>query len=464
VVVVSESTVPELDACAALRADLVAQSHGPASSRGAAVGGHASCAVSLDGDARQLAPPAAPTAPTAPAGDEATGAAAWLPLVVGLERAAHLPRRELPAHFRRQQPAWVAAAAAFGETRYAGIGDRLAQWRTPDPRLCLVKELLWALEQPEAAGYTRLALAGLTALSRLVPTDDVRTGYVLAQSARAVRTLGDLQAALERYTLSQRLGEQQGDIRLCMRTSLGIGATNHHLGNYPAASNAFRGILVQERRDARYAAAAHHGLMHNALVAGDWDSALDEAWYLLHADECGVIARADVLNLVAELCRRVGRYDIARRSGEVAVQVSTRPDQRIAALQVLVDTATDTCDVQIGMRYSRLLRASVGGSAGPFEDTRALLALAAWENVCGSHAQAVLDVTRARDIANEFGYHQLQFATDALAQRIATVGETDTRPPVGYEEVSATLSGRSQYIVSQLGTLSEQDLAAAVSG
>jgi hypothetical protein len=134
-----------------------------------------------------------------PPSDDTSRAAVWLQLVVGLERAARLPRRGLPAHFRRQQPAWDAAAEALAEPRYGHIGQRLARWRAPDPRLPLVEELLWALEQPEAAGYTRLALAGVTAVGELVPVEDVRLGYVLAQSARAVRTLGGAQNAMDRY-------------------------------------------------------------------------------------------------------------------------------------------------------------------------------------------------------------------------------------------------------------------------
>ncbi len=434
---VAESAVPELDACAALRADLEARAEpgarGPAS--GDAVPG-----------------------PEAPGDVERV--AAWLPLVVGLERAARLPPRALPGHFRRQQLAWQAAADALGEARYAAIGARLARWRSGDPRLRLVKEVLWALEQPEAAGYTRLALAGMTALAGLVPADDLRSGYVLVQSARAVRTLGDSQGAVERYTLSERLGKQVGDHWLCMRSAVGLGTTHEYLGNYPAARVVFRSVLAAKPPDARFTAAAHHGLMISSMAAKDWDTALEAGWHLLQAGRSGTLARSEVLNLTAELCRRVGRYTVATRAAEVSLRIAFRPDHIITALQVLVDIAAKTGNHALGRRYGPVLRALVGGAAGPFEDARALLALAGLEHTCGSREVARDDLARARAIADALHYHELQFE----AERIAT-GFADSSTPseeAAYTSVLAEphilLSGQSQRIVSRLHGWSEHDM------
>ncbi len=439
---VAESAVLELDACGALRADLAAHAvpddrrrePGGVARRGAASG------AGVPGDAER--------------------AAAWLPLVAGLERAARLPSRERPGHFRRQRSAWHAAADAFGEVHYAAVGERLAKWRAGDPRLSLVKDLLWALEQPEAAGYTRLALAGLTALGALVPVGDVRSGYVLAQSARAIRTLGDSQGAVERYTLGGRIGRRYMDRWLCVRSALGLGATHHHRGNYPAARTVFQSILKKGAPDARFTAAAHHGLLVNAMVAHDWNAALKEGWFLLQAGRSGAIVRAEVLNLMAELCHRIGQYRAAISAAEASLMVAERPDHTIIALEVLVDVAAASHDRELGARYGPLLRAHVGRSAGPFEDARALLALAGLEHMVGARDAALNDIANARRIADAFRYHELQFQAEELSALVISGAITGTEVHAGPDRFKAdvSLSGRSQYIVSQLDQWSEHDV------
>lgn len=380
---------------------------------------------------------------------DAGRAAAWLPLVVGLEGAARVRPRDRPAHFRRQRPAWEAAADVFGEVRYARLGDRLARWRTPDPRLAVVKELLWALEQPEAAGYTRLALAGTQALVRLVPADDVRVGYVLAQSARAVRTLGDLEGAIERYVVSEKLGHRHHDRWLRARSNLGLGTTYQHIGNYPAARVSFQRTLEKSPPDNRIAAAAHHGLLVNAMVAQDWDTALDKGWYLLQARRSGAIPRAEVLNLLAELCRRIGRYRAAVRAAEAALREPFRPDRALVSLAVLVQVAAMLRDRRLGQHYGPLLRECIGTTAGPFEDARALVVLARLEQMCGATVTARADLGRARAIADRFGYHELQFETEKLEAVLnmppQRVNDRDAEIPG-----MVPLSAPSQYIVSQL--------------
>jgi tetratricopeptide (TPR) repeat protein len=372
-------------------------------------------------------------------------AAAWLPLVVGLERAARLPRRALPAQFRGQRPAWEAAAEAIGDARYGRVGQRLARWRSPDPGLPLVKELLWALEQPEAAGYTRLALAGVTAVGVLVPGEDVRRGYVLAQSARAVRTLGSPEGALSRYVIAERLGQQAHDGWLCARAAVGLGTTHEYLGNYPSARSAFQRVLDHESVDSQLAAAAHHGLLIRAMTAADWDTALTEGWHLLQAGRSGSIPRAEVLNLLAELCHRIGRYSIAIRAAGAALRLAFRPDLTIAALAILVDVAVASRNRELGLRYGPLLRDHVGGSAGPFEDARALLALAGLEYIYGSREAANADLEHARAISDAHHYHELQFKAEKLAA-VLTKGQTVG----GVAEPAVCLNGQSELIVSKL--------------
>lgn len=416
-----------LDACSALRADLAM---------------------------RDAAAPPGPAADAPPAPPNTEAVAAWLPLVVTLERAAQLPVRERAAHFRRTRPAWDAAGEACTEPRYAGLGARLARWRAADPRLPVVKAVLWAFEQPEAAGYTRLALAGYTALSRLLPADDVRQGYVLAQSARALRTLGDTDVATDRYRTSERLGATHRDRWLRVRSAIGLGSTYHYVGNYPAARVVFRRVLETGAPDVRFTAAAHQGVMLSAMAAKNWDEALSHGWHLLEAVRNGAFARAEALNLMAWLCRRIGRDLAATRAAQAALRAAVRPDQTITALQALVDVATATRDRALGGRYGVMLRNLIGGSAGPYQDARALLKLAGFEHMVGRREMAAADLGEARRIAHAYHYHELEFECDHLEStfeaapadsgcELALVAEEECTEPV-------QLTDRSNKIVAQI--------------
>jgi tetratricopeptide (TPR) repeat protein len=192
------------------------------------------------------------------------------------------------------------------------------------------------------------------------------------------------------------------------------------------------------------------------MTAADWDTALSEGWHLLQAGRSGSIPRADVLNLLGELCHRIGRYDIAIRAAEAALRLAFRPDLTVAALAILVDVAVASDNHELGSRYGPLLRKQVGGSAGPFEDARALLALAGLEYMCGRREAADSDLDRARSISDAHRYHELQFKADRLAS-IFTPG----RQIVDTSEHKVRLSGESELIVSQLYAWDKYDTPCA---
>jgi tetratricopeptide (TPR) repeat protein len=436
VAAVAESVVSHLDACAALRADLDARPRADRAEPSA-----------VDAVASGAGPPA----------DDASRAAVWLQLVVGLERAARLPRRGLPAHFRRQQPAWDAAAEALAEPRYGHIGQRLARWRAPDPRLPLVEELLWALEQPEAAGYTRLALAGVTAVGELVPVEDVRLGYVLAQSARAVRTLGDMAGALERYVSSERIGRRHRHMILRERTAIGLGTTYAHLGNYPAARAAYQQVFSFQSPPPQLVAAAHHGLLSSAVIARDWNTALEHGWALLTAERSGALARVELLNTMADLCNCIGHHHAAERAAVAAMRLGTRPDHTMMSLVALIDSSIATANRARCLTLGSRLEERIGTSAGPYEDARGLLTLARLALFLGAaeHGAALLD--RAQRIVDRFGYNHLQFEADWLAGQIRrTVEQRDI--------AVASLSDTSHRIAQWIDDLDETELLGGMAG
>jgi tetratricopeptide (TPR) repeat protein len=433
-----ERIVSELDAFGALRADLAAR----AGAAPAAGGNFARNGAHDEADRRAR-----------------TGA--WLPLVVGLERAARLQRPKLPGHFRRQRAAWDAAAEVFGDQRYSRIAARLARWRAPAaPTLPLVTELLWALEQPEAAGFTRLALVGTTALGLLLVEDDVRAGYVLTQTARAVRTLGDSHGALTRYVLAQEIGRRYQDTRLQDRSALGLGSTYQSFGNFPAARSEWKSVIESPKPDARFVTAARHGLLNMAVSARDWSTALQQAWHLLRIPQGDVAARVDLLVNVGDLCHRIGQYALAVRAMKAALYLRPpRANQSVVAVSTLVQIAAALADRQLYNEYVAKLRSYIGQDLGPWEDARALLVLAESEYLIGSPTSAARYLSRARVLANRYGYHEFQFESDRIANASGRTMLKKSRDEsaVGQQNFRL-LDKRSLGIVEQLDSLGDHEL------
>jgi|GEM_PF-5679029 tetratricopeptide (TPR) repeat protein len=437
-----ERIVSELDAFGALRADLAAR---------------AGAAPAADGNSAGEGAPAE--------ADRTVRAAVWLPLVVGLEGAARLQHPKLPGHFRRQRAAWDAAAEVFGDQRYSRIAARLAQWRAPAaPTLPLVTELLWALEQPEAAGFTRLALVGTTALSLLVVEDDVRAGYVLTQTARAVRTLGDSHGALTRYLIAQEIGRRYQDARLLNRTALGLGSTYQSFGNLPAARSAWKSVIESTESDARFVTAARHGLLNMAVSARDWSTALEQAWHLLRTRQGDVAARVDILVNVGDLCHRIGQYALATRAMKAALYLRPpRANQSVVAVSTLVQIAAALADRELYDEYVAKLRSYIGQNLGPWEDARALLVLAESEYVLGSPTSASRYLSRATVLANRHGYHEFQFESDRIANAFGrTVLNVSRDKSAVARQDFRLLDKRSLGIIEQLDSLDDHELLGVV--
>lgn len=379
-----------LDACAALRADVAAQTADAAAS----------------GSPPQVPPPGADPVES------------WLLLVLTVERAAQLPPRARAAHFRAARSVWDDAADACEAPRYAAVGARLSRWRAADPTLPLVRDLLWVFEQAEGAGFTRLALAGYAALGHLVPADDVRRGYVLAQSARAARTLGHLEAARERYEYSEWLGARHRDRWLRARSRLGLGGAYRQIGNYAAMRESLHGVLRAGVPDPRLIAAAHHGLVLGAIAASDWDVAIAHGWHLLRAARRGAIPRADALLLMASVCRRIGRYRAARSAALAALRHCVLPEDPLVAHRLLVEVALDSGDRAAAITHVDALKRLVGGAAGPYEDAKALRAIGLSEERWGRRDRALAAVTDALTLARAHRFHELVFEMEPLIERI----------------------------------------------
>jgi tetratricopeptide (TPR) repeat protein len=199
-------------------------------------------------------------------------------------------------------------------------------------------------------------------------------------------------------------------------------------------------------------------MLNTAVAAKDWDTALRDGWYLLNAEQLGAINRVDVLNIMADVCQRIGRYATATRAAETALRLASRPYQSMVALAVLVCVATKVGNPVLGQRHATALRTHVGRSAGPFEDARALLTLAELEQMLGSREAARHDLERAYALSERYCYHEVQLQAERLLTEYSANSPTapaEARVTPSFE-AQAYIDGDSQRIVSQMDTLYER--------
>ncbi|GJG86035.1 hypothetical protein tb265_12160 [Gemmatimonadetes bacterium T265] len=360
-----------------------------------------------------------------PASQLRADAELWLPIVGALDQLARLRRRYRAAYFRTAHHLWTAATDRWRQPRYTQLGDRLARWRSADPSLTLVRDLLWALEQLESVGGVRLAYAGLAALAALVPFGSRRAGHVLAQSGRPLRTLGALDAALARYEAGLRIGRTYHDPWLRARSALGAGGVHTFRGNHPAARTAFAYVLRTMPAHSVLAKAAHHGLVLCTTAAGDYGGALRHGWESFRTRRADATARAEALSLLADLCTRIGRHESAVRSAHAALQLTPLVRLRISLLRVALQAAQASGDVTLARRYAAELTACIGTGGDLHEDAAGWLALAethaAWRNPAAAHRC----LAAADTLATRYGYHQLSFNVEKARESLhnRTLGE-----------------------------------------
>lgn len=335
--------------------------------------------------------------------------ALWLTLTNILPQLAALPARRRPAYLRACVPLWTLAAQRWHQPRYTQLGARLARWRAHDPSLPLIRHLLWALEQLESVGGVRLAYTSLSALLALVPPDSRRAGHILAQSGRPLRTLGALDAALDRYELGAELGVTHRDPWLHARSRLGAGGVLTFRGNHPAARSAFADVLRLAPAGSTLAMAAHHGLVLCTTAAGDYAGALRHGWQAFHTRRADATARAEALSLLADLSTRLGRHESAIRAAQSALQLTTLVRLRISLLRIALNAARTAGDAPLTREYAAQLAACIGTGGDRHEDAAAWLALAELHASTEDSARALDCLDAADALAIQHGYHQLRF-------------------------------------------------------
>jgi tetratricopeptide (TPR) repeat protein len=243
----------------------------------------------------------------------------------------------------------------------------MAGWAGEAPALDGFRELLWAVEQAEADGASETAYSGLDALASLVPYRDLRSGYAGAQSARVLRTIGQLDQALIVFASAAQTARRHRDRWLMARVKLGVGVAYHTRGNYPAARSEFRKALRHAPPHVDLMIGAHLGVLSASCSKEGFKSAIKHGQIALQYANGDVHAEVEALSLLAELHTQVERYDDARHICATALGRKPRAHKLPCLLRNLVYASLCLNDHDAAKKHFQALQSSLTATPNPWE-------------------------------------------------------------------------------------------------
>jgi tetratricopeptide (TPR) repeat protein len=308
------------------------------------------------------------------------GDATWLAFGTLLQRAASLPSGDRGPYLQTAAAKIAGSIEGNGSLREA-IGMLGATGDSPGA-LCTAVSLL-AVEVEDAGAFA-LATAMLDFARILVGFGEVRLqGRLLAQQARILRKIGEIELSRDLFDDVEEMGRTYGDGELIARAHLGKGVLARVRGNYPEARQEFDAVLAvagdsPELRELRVH--AHNGLLIVSAIAQDFDRALRHGAMAI-AGAGSEPLRVDLQQNLAAICYDIGQYRAALNT----------------YLHVLA--AEPPIRVRIGCFGGAAVAASRLGEAGTLD---ALAAAAAPLLVQRGHEFELADMTR--EFADAYTY------------------------------------------------------------
>jgi tetratricopeptide (TPR) repeat protein len=236
--------------------------------------------------------------------------ATWLAFGTLLQRAASLPGDDRAAYLQT-----AAARIADSIEGNGPLRDALAMLGSngyPPGALCDAVGLLAG--EAEDAGAFALATAMLDFARILVGLGEVLLqGRLLAQQARILRKIGEVELARDLFDEVGDMGRTHGDAELVARSHLGKAVLARVRGNYPEAREEFDAVLAvrgssPELRELQVH--AHHGLLIVSAIAQDFDRALRHGAMAV-AGAAREAHRIELQQNLAAICYDVGQYRAA---------------------------------------------------------------------------------------------------------------------------------------------------------
>lgn len=244
-------------------------------------------------------------------------------------------------------------------------------------------------------------------------------GAATLQQARVLRQMGLLEEAADTYEAAQEDALRANDRELEGRAYLGMAVVAGQRGDYPSVRTWGARALELLPANSPYIGNAHNDLMIAAMAANDFASAFDHGWRGYDAVADDAEARATMISNLAFLALRTGRFSAARRGLLAAIGQATTDRISVPALGGLaLVSAANRDSAELG-RVERLIERASARSNLKYEVARAGFELAqAWQEA-GNVEKAAKHLARAQDLAADFGYREIEFRSDLLAEALA---------------------------------------------
>jgi tetratricopeptide (TPR) repeat protein len=329
----------------------------------------------------------------------------WLQVGALLEHAAMLPVNDRTTHLE-----------AVARTVRTSIGD--TAWRLghrSDPPTIrdehsLESRLRIFCEVVEDAGAIEVSDAILAAyIAAAVAMSPVESARIEAVRARLGWKRGDLDVAVERYRRVAQVARRIDSDELRSRAWNGRAIVARLRGNYPESRRCGRRAvaLAEGAGLNRLASAAHQVLMVAEAVANAFDLAVHHGWQAYLRAEKDTALEAAALGNIGQLFLDAGHPETAL-SAFLAVLAREPADRiRVPALGGLAIAAARVGRPDIIDRVTAEFTTGTASNAAPYDVATAVLDLSRAHRTLHNTVSAERFRTRAREIALQFGYHEI---------------------------------------------------------
>ncbi|MEW5918282.1 MAG: tetratricopeptide repeat protein [Gemmatimonadota bacterium] len=300
---------------------------------------------------------------------------------------------------------------------------------------------------------TRIAALGALTLAhtivgnarQAVPGASTRTlGLLLAEQARVLRLLGNLDDADALYGQLHAIGERSLDDVLLARAAIGRGGVARHRGNYPKSRAFYSDALALAERagTADLQRLAHQGLTVAAATTEDWDEALRHGWLTLVLSAGNLANEAEALNNLAHISLGAGQPRAAMHAVLKALPNLVEDRTQLPALGTALLAAGYCDDRSMVEHLATRLEAAVAKTKLPYEASYSLLSLAEAMDQVGMAIRAETVRERALEIALTHSFHELVHRAESakLTRRVTN-------------EATSELEADSLHVVKNLEAL-----------
>lgn len=324
----------------------------------------------------------------------------------------------------QQMPAGMPARAILGSVLTTLIESRGGDMHAVSPKLMAYARSLdldakWDL----AADVYRTLIAHAHPIEESDVVIAAHFGLAFCQ-----RTLGALDEAAASYTMASAVANDVDDMFGILRAQIGIAGISMHRGNLPHAESLLDDVITRASARGDLVDLHASALQERAGVAffrGRYDVAVELAYASLEltADPRN---RDRLLSDIGLAFSKLGVHSAARDAYLIVEATAQEQYQRWAASMNLMELAALEGAMPVFERYRRSL------TQMPFPpqlQAQFHLQVAASYEALMEPGSAIRASEQAREVAQQFGFHQISFEAGALIDRVEHGQRTARRAP-----------------------------------